>query len=90
MSLLTPEYEKQLIELCVKNLDRQAKEWEKKKSIKLFDESKKVLFLSVCEWTAVPYPKEKEKEFLEDFGYMIYSFGRIGSFYRKENVLENV
>ena len=83
MSLLTPEYEKQLIELCVKNLDRQAKEWEKKKSIKLFDESKKVLFLSVCEWTAVPYPKEKEKEFLEDFGYMIYSFGRIGSFYRK-------
>lgn len=83
MSLLAPEYEKQLLDLCVKNLDCRSKEWEKKTSIKLFDESKKVLFLSVCEWTGVPYPKEKEEEFLEDFGYMIYSFGRIGSFYRK-------
>lgn len=83
MSLLTPEYEKQLIDLCVLNLERKAKEWEKKPSIKLFDESKKVLFISVCEWTAVPYPKAKEKEILEDFGYMIYSFGRMGSYYRK-------
>lgn len=83
MSLLTPEYEKKLVNLCVLNLERKAKEWEKKESIKLFDESKKVLFLSVCEWTAVPYPKENEKEILEDFGYMIYSFGRIGSYYRK-------
>ena len=83
MSLLAPEYEKQLIDLCVLNLERKAKEWEKKPSIKLFDESKKVLFLSVCEWTSVPYPKAKEKEILEDFGYMIYSFGRIGSYYRK-------
>jgi fatty-acid peroxygenase len=83
MSLLSPEYEKRLLDLCAKNLERRSKEWENKSSIKLFDESKKVLFLSVCEWAAVPYPKKREKEFLEDFGYMIYSFGRVGSYYRK-------
>lgn len=83
MSLLSPEYEKQLLDLCAKNLESMAKEWENKPSIKLFDESKKVLFLSVCQWSAVPYPRKREEEFLEDFGYMIYSFGRIGSFYRK-------
>lgn len=103
MSLLTPEYEKKFIDLCVMNLEHKAKEWEEKKtSIKLFDESKKILFLSVCEWTAVPYPKDKAKEILEDFGYMIYSFGRIGSYYRRgkrsrkcvehwiENLIEDV
>lgn len=83
MSLLSPDYEKRLLDLCAKNLECMAKEWENESSIKLFDESKKVLFLSVCEWSAVPYPKNREEEFLEEFGYMIYSFGRMGSYYRK-------
>lgn len=83
MSLLTPEYVDELVQICYRNLDRYANRWERKSSINLYKESQKVLFESVCQWVGIPYQREKIKDYAESFGLMIYGFGRIGKTYRK-------
>lgn len=83
MSLLTEEYEKQFLTICEATLDRYSKEWEKKPFIVLYKESQRVLFESVCQWAGISYEKTKINDYAEDFGRMIYGFGRVGSKYRQ-------
>lgn len=83
LSLLTPDYEKELLTVCGSNLDKYARQWEAKEVVNLYEESKKILFESVCQWAGIPYEKEKVPEYAEYFGLMIYGFGRIGKNYRK-------
>lgn len=81
--MLTPDYEKELLTVCGSNLDKYARQWEAKEVVNLYEESKKILFESVCQWAGIPYEKEKVPEYAEYFGLMIYGFGRIGKNYRK-------
>ncbi len=83
MSLLTPDYVDELVQICFRNLERYANQWEKKSSVNLYKESQRVLFESVCQWVRIPYQREKIKIYAEYFGCMIYGFGRIGKTYRK-------
>ncbi len=83
MSLLTPEYEKEFLEICQRNLNRYAPRWERMSSIVLYKESQKVLFESVCQWVGISYDKNKVGDYAEGMGLMIYGFGRMGKTYQK-------
>ncbi len=83
MSLLTSEYERKFLDICQSNLDEYGAKWEKKSSVMLYKESQKVLFESVCQWVGISYDKGKIDQYAENFGLMIYGFGRFGKKYRQ-------
>ncbi len=89
MSLLTPDYENELISILRLNLDRYSNRWEQNSSITLYKESQKVLFESVCQWVGIFYDNEEVDSYAESMGLMIYGFGRVGKLYRKGKAARN-
>lgn len=86
MSLLSREYEEQLIQIVMEKWEKAAKRWISARQVILFDEVNNILCQAVCEWTGVPLSPEEEKYRAEDFAAMVDAFGAVGCKYWKGKI----
>lgn len=82
LSLMTPQHQKQLSDLVMKQLQRSVSRWEGKKII-LFDRVKNILCWSACRWAGVPLKQSEIRDRADDFSAMVDAFGAVGPRYLK-------
>ena len=81
MKMLDEEQQKKLTKITKKTWNLALKDWENSERIVLYDEVKKIICQSTCEWAGIPLPKEEIECRANDFGNMVFGFGAIGPKY---------
>jgi fatty-acid peroxygenase len=81
LSILTPENDRRLAELTLKQWQDSVSKWEGLEKIKLFEEAKNILCWVSCRWAGIPLQKADTEEKADDFYSMIDGFGGIGPRY---------
>lgn len=83
LSITTPENQKKLSYIFTEKLKTAAGNWDGKKDIVLYDEAKKILCETACQFAGVPLNKSEVKERAEDLSTMVNSFASVGIEYFK-------
>jgi fatty-acid peroxygenase len=78
MSLMGQKSIERLLDIMAEQWHEQIGKWEKKESVKLFDETQAMLCEAVCKWAGVPLQDSEAKIRGRELGYMIDGFGSVG------------
>ncbi|MBP1913952.1 fatty-acid peroxygenase [Lederbergia galactosidilyticus] len=78
LSMMTPKEAKKLGELVLGKWEACITEWEQAEHIVLFEEARKVLLRTACEWAGVPLNEKDIAEKADDFTSLVDAFGAIG------------
>ncbi|WP_010174706.1 cytochrome P450 [Bacillus coahuilensis] len=78
MSMMSKESLQEIVELTDVAWDKFTTKWEKMDSVKLYEESKKLLTLVACHWTGVPVKDRGVKELSQELGDMFESAASVG------------
>ncbi|WP_371069407.1 cytochrome P450 [Sediminibacillus sp. JSM 1682029] len=83
MSLMSKERLELLHEITYKHLDLMAADWEKRNSIRVYQEAKKLMTRVACEWAGVPLWASEVEKRAEDLSTIIESSVSMGVRYQK-------
>lgn len=89
LSLMTPLHQKQLSELVTKNWEESIIKWKEKEKIILFEEAKRILCISACQWAGIPLAQSEIKTRADDFSALVDAFGAIGPRHWKGRIARN-
>lgn len=79
LSMMTPLEEKKLGELVLAKWEDCIEQWEQAEHIVLFEEARKVLCRTACEWAGVPLEEAIVAERADEFTSLVDAFGAIGT-----------